>query len=859
VSLEGTRLHSGSAAQRKARDERALAVTEGTEISFAQGELSASTSKGRMLLGHELVHVAQQRAAGVPTIQGKDGEPAPGKEPPKPTKEQKDGVSRLRELLWRKSSGQQTVFDEIEIERVWRGFGDAMPAIATANPSLWQSTADQYPRITAALAVPFSAKFAADVLSIARGYLQANEEIAKSEIESYGLSETGDITTQVQGGTGLPEEAVSVLVTEEQKNKLVETRRLANVAVHLKKRLVELRKVKVGWDGFTFDPNNAPRPENALKLGEQTFWASIKDEWDRGNQMLSLIANSNPTLFSLMQESPNALESFANLDPEKKPVGMLGVVRQQMMKILVNIRAARASLDAGNVSAAELGPIHQQLFAGGAAPSKTPWSQAWYKGVATRFVQGKQSEEFWRKLGLEAAVFAAFVVAEVASFGSATFLIAMGAGLGGSALKANEAQERAEKTRALGGAAARPGLELVYKGQVTAAEAEAEEARIGFLLDAAGAGLSAFGAARALEKATSVARDASVIRRRYAAELIESGLTNELDKVDQLLSAKKVDAAGQQLGSLSKKLADLAANNLFMRDLSAETSTLAIALTRTGHKIRVTESGAVALCSYCSSLSLLYSDLEKVAGTEQLFSGMRGLEARARTLAQRRAKGEKVAVEAREIAIEAAQIANQLDMVRASTAAPLELTTTNVKDVIAKLRFRGELTRQEAKLLTELAASGESLTRLPPSLRGRVLHTLAGETLVPFTPTIDKIVENSFQAWSIKSKDPRMFRQPATDLAGKLLDDIRALRTKMPETVMDVTGKEIQLPPRPQRVLEVLLPLDLMTTGAPAGASAADLAALNQLRAEVQQALGVARVQAATGTPHVFVVVRTFK
>lgn len=63
VSLEGAKLNAGSKAQRKARDERALAVTEGEEISFASGELDGATGRGKELLGHELVHVAQQRRA----------------------------------------------------------------------------------------------------------------------------------------------------------------------------------------------------------------------------------------------------------------------------------------------------------------------------------------------------------------------------------------------------------------------------------------------------------------------------------------------------------------------------------------------------------------------------------------------------------------------------------------------------------------------------------------------------------------------------------------------------------------------------------------------------------------------------
>lgn len=63
VSLEGTHIDAGSSGQRKAKDESALAVTEGRNVAFGEGQLATSSADGRALLGHELVHVGQQVAA----------------------------------------------------------------------------------------------------------------------------------------------------------------------------------------------------------------------------------------------------------------------------------------------------------------------------------------------------------------------------------------------------------------------------------------------------------------------------------------------------------------------------------------------------------------------------------------------------------------------------------------------------------------------------------------------------------------------------------------------------------------------------------------------------------------------------
>jgi hypothetical protein len=63
VSLAGTRIADDHAGHRRAAGERALAVTEGSDISFRRGHLTTATPAGRSLIGHELTHVAQQRSA----------------------------------------------------------------------------------------------------------------------------------------------------------------------------------------------------------------------------------------------------------------------------------------------------------------------------------------------------------------------------------------------------------------------------------------------------------------------------------------------------------------------------------------------------------------------------------------------------------------------------------------------------------------------------------------------------------------------------------------------------------------------------------------------------------------------------
>lgn len=70
VGLGGTEIRGDAGAHARTASVGALAVAEGSTISFGAGQLSTSTDVGRSLLGHELTHVAQQRAHGTEARQG---------------------------------------------------------------------------------------------------------------------------------------------------------------------------------------------------------------------------------------------------------------------------------------------------------------------------------------------------------------------------------------------------------------------------------------------------------------------------------------------------------------------------------------------------------------------------------------------------------------------------------------------------------------------------------------------------------------------------------------------------------------------------------------------------------------------
>lgn len=62
TDLSDVRIHTGPVAARLCDTLKARALTLGNDILFADGEYEPTSSEGRWLLAHELVHVLQQRA-----------------------------------------------------------------------------------------------------------------------------------------------------------------------------------------------------------------------------------------------------------------------------------------------------------------------------------------------------------------------------------------------------------------------------------------------------------------------------------------------------------------------------------------------------------------------------------------------------------------------------------------------------------------------------------------------------------------------------------------------------------------------------------------------------------------------------
>ena len=86
--FSGVRVHSDGPAAASARSIHARAYTSGRDVVFGAGEYAPQSAKGKLLLAHELAHVAQQNGDGAADIQRQMVErttPAPQTSPQSPT------------------------------------------------------------------------------------------------------------------------------------------------------------------------------------------------------------------------------------------------------------------------------------------------------------------------------------------------------------------------------------------------------------------------------------------------------------------------------------------------------------------------------------------------------------------------------------------------------------------------------------------------------------------------------------------------------------------------------------------------------------------------------------------------------
>jgi hypothetical protein len=380
--------------------------------------------------------------------------------------------------------------DTDEMEEVWGGFGDNLPAVASANLDLWDRCRAEGADLEELPAVEkLRQKLRADVIRIAYNNLNRNEDLVAAEMERYGLSKERDVP---QATSAKPIAADVIPKDKAREAQLPETKAAAKFLLALEHKQNGLRSVVVGKGAQPFDPG--AKPVEDFDIGGKSSWEFVKAGWDQCEEMRARVLALNPALFAAMQSDD--LLGFAEADPEQHPEAMQQRIRTHMMVVLNNIKVARGNIESGSCDYRSLSPILATLR-GGAGGSTVPWNQPFYSWVMRNDVKDHEDTQWWVQLGLTAASMALLIAAEFATFGGATFLLLTGAGVGISAMQASQKQDQFNMLAAAQRAQVDPATGLVLKDQVDEAEREAFMAKLDVILNV---GMTGFGAGmRALQ------------------------------------------------------------------------------------------------------------------------------------------------------------------------------------------------------------------------------------------------------------------------------------------------------------------------------------------------------------------------
>jgi hypothetical protein len=437
---------------------------------------------------------------------------APQASAPVPSSED-ERLARVRALLAQRWVGP---FNEAEIERIWDSFGPRVLDVAERHRALWDECLARGAELDALPAVrAVQARFRADVQARAREILRRNDAHVRTEMMALGIEDSGAINP---AGSLIPEDM--------QADYLVELQERAGDLVAARRALTALRKVPVGfravdgnhatrWVPATFDPARPPPldpsseivPAHVRGSAETRSWDEVMQHHQRLAQVVALLSGESPALYATVaREDDDRLADVATGGPAAGRQAMAA----SLSELLANIRATIPKIG-GDLDDRDLVPLHERLFSGEPGASGTSWSRPMHQWAA---------RDFWLTLGLGTLAAAAFVVAELATFGTATFFIAAGVGLGAGGALAGRGWEQWGDLDTAANASTSDDGQIVTQGQ-------ADAAFTGAVIDSAFAFLDLIPAARIAHVATTTRRGLPAAARTGA----ESLPTGSLDEV----------------------------------------------------------------------------------------------------------------------------------------------------------------------------------------------------------------------------------------------------------------------------------------------------------------------------------------
>ena len=420
--------------------------------------------------------------------------------------------------------------DESALERIWRSFGEQLPQIAGDNIALFNASIDYGAELDdLPVVVRHRRAFETDVKGTAARFLSDNRGYVTQQLEQLGLAPGGP--------TGTAQDAAL-----RRADALAEIRQHAKIIARAQQAQRQLRTLQVGWaidyeerprggwrriGPFPSLFNPAGRPLQGPRGTEHPplpKWEDVNARYRPLSDLIVGITNADPAVYAAMRDEN--LPALAGDDPQ----AVLNVVGRSLRAVLADINATGPKISSGDLDYRDLVPIHQQLFGGiTRGPSQTDWSTPFGKSIGKKVLADHQASEFWIALGLGSLAAAAFIVAELATFGSATFFVAAGVGLGAGAVQAGRSWEKYFDMATAARATVRDDRSVLSRGQASGALLAAVLDTAFLFLDAYQVGAKGARAAAGTtervaskEAAEQAEREVAALARREAAEIAQA-------------------------------------------------------------------------------------------------------------------------------------------------------------------------------------------------------------------------------------------------------------------------------------------------------------------------------------------------
>lgn len=407
--------------------------------------------------------------------------------------------------------------DESEIERIWNSFPkDKLAEAYRMYKDTWDRSLDAGAELDDIdLIEDIKRDFERDVKATAKHYLVANEKHVLGQMKAIGLSP-----------------GMCMIISEENVRNLQSLQAAAAKVVSAQEAIERLNKIPVGYNtrkeydvvdmpggGWRaidlgevtetayFNPNQEPdSPPKGDEAMPMASWSETKSHYDALKGVIGGFANTYPAIYAMIRDGNTA--EFAKSDSPEKAQAMVGGAMESLYNKIIEVKSKLG----GDLDYRDLKPIHAQLFGGMKAlgGSGINWSESLNKWAAEDLISDYESSEFWQSLILGGIAAVAFIVAELATAGTATFFIAAGVGLGAGTLQAGISWEKYLDLSQAAEANVKDDLVLV-------SEAQAKAALISAVLDTAFMFLDIYGVGKAYRAGVPIIREAAEAGVKKAA------------------------------------------------------------------------------------------------------------------------------------------------------------------------------------------------------------------------------------------------------------------------------------------------------------------------------------------------------